>query len=143
MDAELISRPAVYLFAAPILVGLVELCKQAFGLPPRFAPVLAVVLGLAAAFGTVAALPVPPEHPVLTTMIGLAMGLTAAGLYSGTRALMRAPEPPVRYGPCGTCVYCMRGAPCPNPIRPLSPMPPTATTGGGTTLRPPEPPGRG
>lgn len=93
MDAELVSRPAVYLFAAPILVGLVELAKQALSLPPRFAPVLAVGLGLAAAFGTVAAIPVPAQHPVITTMIGLAMGLTAAGLYSGTRALMRTPEP--------------------------------------------------
>lgn len=86
MDAELVTRPAVYLFAAPILVGLVELCKQAFGLPPRFAPVLAVVLGLAAAFGTVAAIPVPAQSPVITTLIGLAMGLGAAGLYSGAKS---------------------------------------------------------
>lgn len=86
MDAELVTRPAVYLFAAPILVGLVELAKQAFGLPPRFAPVLSVVLGLAAAFGAVAAIPVPPEHPTITVLIGLALGLGAAGLYSSAKA---------------------------------------------------------
>lgn len=93
MDTELATRPAVYLFAAPLIVGLVELAKQAVGLPPRFAPLLAVVLGLAAAFGAVVAIPSPPESPVLTTMIGLAMGLGAAGLYSSTRALMRPSEP--------------------------------------------------
>ena len=88
MDTELLTRPAVYLFAAPLIVALVQLAKG-MGCPDRFAPLVAVALGLLTAFGAVAAIPFPPQHYFITVLIGLGMGLGAAGLYSGTRSVLK------------------------------------------------------
>ena len=88
METELLTRPAIYLFAAPLIVALVELAKR-LGCPDRFAPLVAVVLGLLTAFGAVAAIPFPPQHYFITVLIGLGMGLGAAGLYSGGRTLLK------------------------------------------------------
>lgn len=70
-----------------IVVGLVELAKR-LGLPTRYAPVLAVLLGLL--FGIVY---LSPEDLRSGVLIGLALGLSASGLYSGSRALFRRDEP--------------------------------------------------
>lgn len=88
MDTELLTRPAIYLFAAPLIVALVELAKR-LGCPDRYAPLVAVVLGLLTAFGAAAAIPFPPQHWFVTVLIGLGLGLGAAGLYSGTRAVLK------------------------------------------------------
>ena len=90
IEPELLSRAAVYLFAAPLIVALVELAKNV-GLPSRWAPLLALSLGILTAFGTVAAIPEPPQPPFLTLLVGIALGLSAAGLYSGTKGLTRSP----------------------------------------------------
>jgi hypothetical protein len=88
MDAEVVTRTALYTLSAPAIVALVQLVKG-LGCPDRFAPLVALALGLLAAFGAVAAVPLPPQHPFVTVLIGLGMGLTAAGLYSGTRTVLK------------------------------------------------------
>ena len=85
METELLTRPAIYLFAAPLIVAVVQLAKG-LGCPDRYAPLVAVVLGLLTAFGAVAAIPFPPQHPFISVLIGLGIGLGAAGLYSGAKA---------------------------------------------------------
>jgi hypothetical protein len=88
METELLTRPAIYLFAAPLIVALVEVAKRV-GCPDRYAPLVALALGLLTAFGAAAAVPLPPQHWVVTALIGVGMGLTAAGLYSGGRTLLK------------------------------------------------------
>ena len=70
---------------AAVIVGLVELAKGQ-GLPSRYAPVLAVCLGLA--FATLGKLDDPSIGRWLEVeLLGLITGLSASGLYSGTRAV--------------------------------------------------------
>jgi hypothetical protein len=70
----------------PLIVGLVEVAKRA-GLPPRFAPLLALALGM----GVVGAVAVRPEASRVLVW-GIALGLSACGLYSGGRALVRGDD---------------------------------------------------
>lgn len=64
-----------------VIIGLVQAVKQ-FGLKSKHAPLLAIVFGVVAAFG------VAQEATLgLTVFSGIVFGLTAAGLYSGTRAV--------------------------------------------------------
>ena len=75
------------LYAIPIaavIVGLVELAKGQ-GLPSRYAPVLAVCLGLL--FATLGRLDDPTVGTWLQVeLLGLITGLSASGLYSGAKA---------------------------------------------------------
>ncbi|SFS53807.1 hypothetical protein [Marininema halotolerans] len=63
----------------PLIMGLVEMAKL-WGLPVKWAALLAVVMGLVAGVFIVA-----PDHWVQGVVVGLAMGLSATGLYSGTK----------------------------------------------------------
>lgn len=70
---------------AGLIVGLVELLKRSVGLPPRYAGLVAVALGL-----LLAAL-LKWDSPAVGSwlqvlLMGVLSGLSAAGLYSGTRA---------------------------------------------------------
>jgi len=65
--------------AMGLIIALVEVAKV-LGLPTRFAPVLSLALGIGAAFIWV----LTGWQDALVT--GLLWGLTASGLYSGTRA---------------------------------------------------------
>lgn len=96
METELLTRSAVYAVAVPCIVGLVQVAKL-LGLPVRYAPLLALVLGILVAYGTVAALPEPPQHWFISLLIGTGLGLGASGLYSGVRAA-GAPPPDLREG---------------------------------------------
>ena len=60
----------------PAITGLVEAFKQT-GLPTRFAPLVAIVLGVGSHWAV-------PGVPILD---GILFGLGAVGLYSGPRAL--------------------------------------------------------
>ncbi|MBV9278615.1 MAG: hypothetical protein JOZ41_00895 [Chloroflexi bacterium] len=65
--------------AVPAILGLVQVLKDA-GLPDRFAPLTAVLLGIAAGAGQASA----AHTDILSGAIaGLALGLSACGLYSG------------------------------------------------------------
>ena len=69
---------------AAVIVGLVELAKGQ-GLPSRYAPVLAVCLGLL--FATLGRLDDPTVGTWLQVeLLGLITGLSASGLYSGAKA---------------------------------------------------------
>lgn len=66
------------LASIPVILGVVSLIKG-LGLPSRFAPLASVILGLGVSFligGT----------PFIVIMGGLIVGLSASGLYSGTKA---------------------------------------------------------
>lgn len=70
----------------PLIVGLVEMAKG-LGLPARWATPAAVLLGLCASLGYQWASGTPDPRPWADAILaGLALGLSAAGLYSGTRA---------------------------------------------------------
>jgi hypothetical protein len=88
MEPDLVTRGAVYAFAVPLIVALVELAKR-LGCPDRYAPLVALVLGLLTAWGAVAAIPFPPQHAFITVLVGLGLGLGAAGLYSGGRSVLK------------------------------------------------------
>jgi hypothetical protein len=66
----------------PLTVGLVEAIK-ALGLPTKYAPVSAVLIGVGLACFVVSSVPA-------ILLGGIAVGLMASGLYSGTRALVSA-----------------------------------------------------
>ncbi|HBT19826.1 MAG TPA: hypothetical protein DEA47_00365 [Peptococcaceae bacterium] len=67
----------------PIIVGIVQLAKK-FGFPTRFAPLLSLLLGFTAAFVYIA-----PGQPKEAVLLGLVMGLSAVGLYSGSKNTIR------------------------------------------------------
>lgn len=63
----------------PLIVGVVELLKQ-LGLPVKFAGVVAAILGVVIGIVYVA-----PENIGEGILVGLSLGLAAAGLYSATK----------------------------------------------------------
>jgi TctA family transporter len=77
MDIELIGGISAVL----IIVGLIQALKN-FGLDTKMAPVVAIILGLATSFG----LSYYRETKAFEAVVlGLAVGLSAVGLYSGTK----------------------------------------------------------
>ncbi len=78
MDIELIGG----ISAVIIIIGLVEIAKNVFHVETKFAPVLAVILGLAVSFGY----QFYADTAIFEAIIkGLAVGLASVGLYSGTK----------------------------------------------------------
>ncbi|MGE5544120.1 MAG: hypothetical protein ACM3UW_04030 [Bacillota bacterium] len=69
--------------AIPVINGLAEVAKRA-GLSNRYVPLLAILLGLLAGIG----LRNPEESIAIAVMEGLVIGLSAVGLYSGTRHVL-------------------------------------------------------
>lgn len=67
----------------PIIVGLIEAAK-AGGLPKRFAPILALILGVAAGV-----IYLNPDSIKGGLLQGIAAGLASVGLYSGTSNVMK------------------------------------------------------
>lgn len=68
--------------AVGVIVGLVEVAKR-IGLPSKFAPLISVVIGVGFSFIF------PGETIGLTILFGVITGLTACGLYSGTKATIQ------------------------------------------------------
>ena len=64
----------------PLVLAVVELIKG-FGLPGKFAPLVSVALGFVAAYLL--------HQPLIQ---GLVFGLSAAGLYSGSKASFSKPS---------------------------------------------------
>lgn len=67
------------LVVIPLIIGMVEIIKRA-GLPVRFAPIVAVAIGL---FFGIFYLDTLKEGII----VGLMVGLSASGLYSGSKNL--------------------------------------------------------
>lgn len=75
--------------ASAVIVALVEGAKR-LGLPARFAPALAVALGVTWCLLTFAASERPAWRGVLEAAnTGIVLGLVAAGLYSSTKTAIR------------------------------------------------------
>ena len=73
---------------AALIVGLVEMAKRSFRMSARWAAPLAVLLGVI--FAAAAKLDQPAMGTWLqVVMLGLLTGLSAAGLYSGGKAMAR------------------------------------------------------
>lgn len=71
---------------AGLIVALVELLKRGPGLPTRWAGVVAVAIGIV--LGVLLKLDSPTVGTWLQVVLtGVLSGLSAAGLYSGTRAV--------------------------------------------------------
>ncbi|MBM7582163.1 L-cystine uptake protein TcyP (sodium:dicarboxylate symporter family) [Caldicoprobacter guelmensis] len=64
----------------PLIVGIVELLKQ-IGLPSKFAALVSVLLGIA-----IGVVYLSPDDIKKGILVGLALGLAASGLYSGTKS---------------------------------------------------------
>ena len=66
-----------------IVVGLVEAIKRAVNLDSRFAPLVSLVfgVGIMSAVGT--------DTIAMNIFEGVIIGLTASGLYSGTKATLK------------------------------------------------------
>lgn len=64
----------------PLIIGIVQLLKK-YGFPVKYSPIAAIVLGLA--FGIAFA-----ANLKEAVIIGLMLGLSASGLYSGGKNLM-------------------------------------------------------
>jgi len=63
---------------APVVVAITETLKMAF-LPVKFAPLASLLLGVGLAFVF------PAASAALTVFKGVVIGLTASGLYSGSK----------------------------------------------------------
>lgn len=68
-----------YILLAGLTVGLVEAVKQ-LGLPTKFAPLVAIGIGIGLSFLGFSSLPFNQ-----LILFGIYLGLTAVGLYSGTK----------------------------------------------------------
>lgn len=66
----------------PVIVGLVEVVKR-IGLANRFAAPLSLIFGIGGAFVF------PATTIPLTVLTGIILGLSAAGLYAGTKATIK------------------------------------------------------
>lgn len=68
----------------PAIVGLIQVAKG-LGLPHKFSPILGIVLGIVA--GTVFVYPDDIKGGIL---VGIMIGLSTSGLYSGTKNTVEA-----------------------------------------------------
>lgn len=76
-------NPVIYDVALiPATMGLVDVAKRA-GLPSKYAPILS--LGIGVALGIATSL----DNLQKGIITGIAIGLSASGLYSGTKALTK------------------------------------------------------
>lgn len=63
----------------PVIMGLVELLKRV-GIPKKYVPVFAILLGILCGLYYLA-----PDDPRKAVFLGIVMGLSSIGLYSGTK----------------------------------------------------------
>jgi hypothetical protein len=71
---------AAFLFLVPVIVGLTQVAKVS-GLKSKWAPLLSIVLGMLGAF-------VLAGFSGGTALGGIVAGLTACGLWSGTKTTL-------------------------------------------------------
>lgn len=67
----------------PLIMGMIELVKVV-GLPKKYSPVAAVILGIFFGFYYLA-----PGDPQKAIFFGIVIGLSSVGLYSGTKNTMQ------------------------------------------------------
>lgn len=79
MDFTLLTVAQVALVA--VTVGLVEVIKRTNIVADRFIPLVSIVVGIALAFVY------PGISIAVTVLSGIVIGLSASGLYSGTKTV--------------------------------------------------------
>lgn len=67
----------------PVTVGIVAAIRMATAVSDRYAPIISIAVGIGASFIF------PASSIGLTVLAGIVIGLSASGLYSGTRATVR------------------------------------------------------
>jgi hypothetical protein len=67
------------LVVLPVIMAIAEMIKG-LGFPTKFIPLVNLALGLLAGFFAI-----PNETPVGSVITGLILGLSASGLYSGSK----------------------------------------------------------
>lgn len=67
----------------PIIIAVVQLVAKS-GVPNRFLPLVSLALGLVSGFIYIA-----PDDPKKAVLVGLVMGLSAVGAYSGVKNTMQ------------------------------------------------------
>lgn len=88
--SEALQQLAMSAAPVPIIVGVVEVIKRAVGMESRYAPVVAIGLGLVAGGIAHAAHLVPAIAEALPLYLGgLVAGLMACGIYSGVKATFK------------------------------------------------------
>lgn len=80
-----------YVMVIPAINGMVEIAKRA-GLSNRYCPLLAVGLGVLASLG----LNDPGQSWPARIVEGVVVGLSAVGMYSGTRNVLKNNAKPVK-----------------------------------------------
>jgi hypothetical protein len=91
----------------PAVVGLVQVCKQA-GLPSQLAPAAAVFFGILAALAELYQTSWPWTQAIV---VGVALGLSASGLYSAGATLIPAlsskltAQPPDHTNSAGAAIH--------------------------------------
>ncbi|MBE1554711.1 hypothetical protein H4683_001789 [Filibacter limicola] len=68
----------------PLIIGMVQLLKL-YGMPKRLLPIVALVFGVVGGI-----IYVYPHDIKAGTLVGLMMGLSASGLYSGGKAVVKS-----------------------------------------------------
>ncbi|MBM7717196.1 hypothetical protein JOC94_004221 [Bacillus thermophilus] len=66
----------------PIILGLVEIGKS-LGMPKKYSPVVSLILGILAGI-----VYVHPDNLAAATLVGIALGLAAVGLYSSGKNIV-------------------------------------------------------
>ncbi|MEW5921041.1 MAG: hypothetical protein AB1796_08915 [Bacillota bacterium] len=66
----------------PVITGMVQLLKMS-GLPKKYTPFMSLLMGVLAGFYYLA-----PDDPPRAVFLGVIVGLSAVGLYSGTKNTM-------------------------------------------------------
>ena len=67
----------------PVVTGMVQLLKMS-GLPKKYAPISSLLLGILSGYYYLA-----PDDPPKAIFMGIIVGLSAVGLYSGTKNTMQ------------------------------------------------------
>lgn len=70
---------------AAVVIAFIEVLKRT-GLDERWCPLVAVVIGVGAAFAAASQKALLSPDPFTTALTGLIVGVSAAGTYSGVRA---------------------------------------------------------
>jgi len=73
------NETVVVISAVPLVLGLTQVAKMV-GMPSKYAPLLALVIGISYALGL-------QGLSALSIVQGISYGLSAAGLYTGTKTV--------------------------------------------------------
>lgn len=63
----------------PVIMGMTELLKRV-GIPKKYTPLFAILLGVLCGFYYLS-----PDDPKKAVFLGIVIGLSSIGLYSGTK----------------------------------------------------------